>query len=107
MQFYFFISFARCFERFADNFELNLDKITNKNPYLIVIFGDFNAKLSNWYKHDATTYEGSKIDAIASQFGLQQLIQEPTHILTDSSPCIDLIFTQGSIHLFIKIVIIN
>ena len=41
-----------------------------------------------------TTYEGSKIDAITSQFGLKQLIQEPTHILTDSSSSIDLIFTS-------------
>ena len=82
------------FEKFADNFEPNLDKVTNKNPYLIVILGDFNAKLSSWYKHDTTTYEGSKIDAITSQFGLKQLIQEPTHILTDSLSCIDLIFTS-------------
>ena len=82
------------FEKFADNFALNLDKVTNKNPYLIVILGDFNAKSSNWYKHDTTTYEGSKIDVITSQFGLKQLIQEPTHILTDSSSCIDLIFTS-------------
>ena len=29
------------------------------------------------------------IDAITSQFGLKQLIQEPTHILNDSSSCID------------------
>ena len=59
-----------------------------------VVLGDFNVKSSNWYKHDKTTYEGSKIDAITSQFGLQQLIKEPTHILTDSSSCIDLLFTS-------------
>ena len=82
------------FEKFTDNFELNLDKIANKNPYLIVILGDFNAKSSNWYKHDTTIYEGSKINAITSQFGLKQLIKEPTHSLNDSSSCIDLIFTS-------------
>ena len=49
---------------------------------------------SNWYKYDATTYEGFKIDAIMSQFSLKQLIQEPTHILNDSLSCIDLIFTS-------------
>ena len=43
------------FEKFADNFELNLDKITNRNPHLIFILGDFSAKSSNWYKHDTTT----------------------------------------------------
>ena len=40
-----------------------------------------------------TAYEGSKIDGITSTFGLQQIINEPTHIIGDSSSCIDLIFT--------------
>ena len=44
---------------------------------------------SNYYKHDTATYEGSKIDATTSQYVSQQLIQEPTHVLTDPSPCID------------------
>ena len=65
------------FEKFSDNFELNLDKIANKNQYLIVILGEFNAKSSNWYEHDMTRYKGSKINAITSQFGLKQLIQGP------------------------------
>ena len=56
-------------------FELNLDKITNQSPYLIVALGDFNVKSYNWYKHNKTTYEGSKVDAITSQFGLQQIIK--------------------------------
>ena len=32
------------FESFADNLELNLDSIVHRNPYLIVVLGDFNAK---------------------------------------------------------------
>ena len=79
---------------FADNLELNLEMTADKNPYLIVILGDFNTKSSNWYKHNKTTYEGSKIEAITSQFGLNQLIQEPTHVLSNSSSCIDLVFTS-------------
>ena len=71
--------------------ELNLDEIAYKSSYLLVVLGDFNVKSSNWYKHDKTTYEGSKTDAITSQFGLQQLIKE---LLTDSSACIDLLFTS-------------
>ena len=70
----------------------NLDMIANKNPYLIVIHGDFNAKSSNWHKHDKTRNEGSKVEVIMSQFGLRQLIQEPTHILSNSSSCNDLVF---------------
>ena len=80
---------SETFEDFADNLELNLDKIANKSPYLLVVLGDFSVKSSKWYKHDNKTYEGSKIDTTTPQ----QLIKEPTHILINSSSCIDLLFT--------------
>ena len=64
------------------------------NPFLIVLLRDFNVKSENWYKHDKTSYERAKIDALTTQFGLQQIIKEPTHILAESSSCIDLIFTS-------------
>ena len=35
------------FETFADNFELTVDTIVNKNPFLIGALGDFNAKRTN------------------------------------------------------------
>ena len=82
------------FETFADNFELTLDTIVNKNPFLIVALGDFNAKTTNWYKNDINSFEGLKIETTTSQFGLQQLINEPTHLTANSSSCIDLIFTS-------------
>ena len=80
------------FETFVYDLELNLDTIANKNPYLVVILGDFNAKSSNCCKHGKTTYEGSKVEPIASQFGLRELIPERTHILSNSYSCIDLVF---------------
>ena len=43
-----------------------------------------------------TTFEGCKIDIATSQFSLSQLIKEPTHILSNSASCIDLIFTSQS-----------
>ena len=54
--------------------------VITTNPFLIVAIGDFNAKSSNWYTGDTTTFEGSKTEAITSQFGLKQIINEPTHI---------------------------
>ena len=81
-------------EKLADNLEQNLDTIANKNRYLIVVLREFNAKSSNWYKHDKTTYKGSKIEAITSQFGLKQLIQEPIQILSNWSSRIDVVFTS-------------
>ena len=81
------------FESFINNFELNLDSVMVNNPFLTVVLGDFNATSSLWYNRDITTYEVSKIDGAASQFGLEKIIKEPTHIIGDSSLCIDLIFT--------------
>ena len=45
---------------------------------------------------DKTSFEGSTIESITSQFGLHQLINEPIHLLQNSSSCIDLIFTSQS-----------
>ena len=80
------------FETFLKNFELTLDKIHENNPFMTIVLGDFNAKSNNWCRADITSLEGSKIDTIGNSYGLNQLIQEPTHILNSSSSCIDLIF---------------
>ena len=82
------------FENFCNNFELTLDAVSATNPFLIVTIGDFNTKSSNWYTGDTNTSEGSKIEAITSQFGLQQIINEPTHIQGQSVSCINLIFSS-------------
>ena len=34
------------FATFSDNFEMTLDLASRKNPFLLVVLGDFNAKLS-------------------------------------------------------------
>ena len=71
-----------------------MDAVSATNPFLIVATGDFKARSSNWYTGDTTTFEGSKIEAITSQFGLKQIINEPTHIQGKSVSCIDLIFSS-------------
>ena len=62
------------YELFANNFKLNIDAVTANNPFLTVVLGDFNVKSNLWFKGDKTSYEGSKIDAITSQFGLQLVL---------------------------------
>ena len=78
------------FETFIDN----VDKIFETKPFLVIGLGDFNAKLSQCYKNDKATTEGSKIANLTSQYGLKQIINQPTHILNNSSSCIDLLFTS-------------
>ena len=54
----------------------------------------FNAKFNSWCKSGITSLEGFKIDTIPNSYGLNQLIQEPAHILNSSPFSIDLIFTS-------------
>ena len=81
------------FKSFNNNLEYNIDSVMVNNPFLTVILGDFNAKSNLCHNNDVTTYEGSKMDGVNSQFGLQQIIKEPTHFIGNSSSCIDLVFT--------------
>ena len=43
---------------------------------------------------DTQISEGSQIDSLTTSYGFRQLISEPSHILKNSSSCIDLIFTD-------------
>ena len=82
------------FESFLSNFEFLLQDISNRTPYLTLLLGDYNARNTKWWHHDITTTEGIQLETTATIYGLQQLIDEPTHIRKNSSSCIDLIFTN-------------
>ena len=77
------------FESFAGNLEHNLNSFVHRNDYLIVVLGHFNTQTKGWYPLGKTT-----IDGITSQFGLEQLIYEPTRIIGERPSCIDLIFAS-------------
>ena len=79
------------FETFLKNFELNFDLILADNPFLTVVLDDFNVISNLWCKSDKT-HQTSKIEGITSQLGLQQLINDPTHLTRNSSSCIDFLF---------------
>ena len=62
------------------------------NPAFRLILGDFNCRSNSWWKGDISTKEGIDLESVSSSHGLHQLITDPTHILPQSSSCIDLIF---------------
>ena len=80
-------------QAFIKNLEMNLETLAQRNPFLMVVIGDFNAKSKHWYSQDSTNFEGVTTENVTSQFGLSQVLKEATHILESSSSCIDLIFT--------------
>ena len=81
------------FDKFLSNFEFLLDYIANRNPFVSIIIGDFNARSNNWCSSDKTTYEGKKLESLTFQYGFKQVISDSTQILESSSSCINLIFS--------------
>ena len=82
------------FENFLNNLNLTLESVTQRNPFLTVVIGDFNARSSKWWRDGKTNKEGLRIENLFSQFALSQVINKPTHISHNSSFCIDLLFTS-------------
>ena len=82
------------FDNFLNKLNLTMKSITQKNPFLTVVIGDFNARSSKWLTDDKTTQEGLKIENLFSQFPLSQVINEPTHTSQNFNSCIDLLFTN-------------
>ena len=58
------------FQAFIDNLEMNLESLAQRNPFLMVVIGDFNAKSKYWCSQDSTNFEGIPIENVTSQFGL-------------------------------------
>ena len=80
------------FETFTENLKMNLENLVQIKPFLVVAIENFNAKSINWFCQDKTSFEGNAIENLTSQFGLHQVMKEPTHILDTSSLSIDRIF---------------
>ena len=82
---------------FFTNFKILLNEISHHKPSLSIITSNYNARPSQWWFKEINTTEGSKLFSETSSNGFSQLINEPTHIQTNISSCIDLIFTDQPI----------
>ena len=69
---------------FIDNFELNLENFSRKNPFLLVAIGAFNAKPKFWYCNENTNSQEEALENVwIAQFGLHQVIKEPVFYTID------------------------
>ena len=82
------------FDSFLSDFEKLVSDTNNRKPALPIITSDFNVRSQSWWSNDINTTEGSKLLVLSSSNGFSQLIDEATHINSNSTSCIDLIFTD-------------
>ena len=61
---------------------------------MLLVTGDFNMRTSSWWSDDIDTIKEMRLESITSYYGLYQIINEPTHILSSSASFIGLIFTN-------------
>ena len=57
------------FAFFSNNFELNLEKLAQKNPFLTAALGNFKVKSSSWFKCDKKTTEGIILKTLHRSLG--------------------------------------
>ena len=82
------------FENFLSNFEKFLSDTTFCNSLFTIILGDFNVRSSVWWTRDKTTMEGTQFESLTTVHSFDELISQPTHLLPQTSSCIDVIFTD-------------
>ena len=73
--------------------ELLSNGFCSKSQFTVVL-GDLNARSPAWWCKDITTLHGTQTDSVTTTHDFKQIISDPTHILTQSLPCIDFIFTD-------------
>ena len=83
------------FSTFKQQLEETIVNINNCSPTMSLLLGDFNARNYIWFEGDTTNKAGLDLADITSIHSLSQIIKEPTHVLPNSSSCIDLIFTSS------------
>ena len=67
--------------------------IIAKIPFFVLITYDLNVWTTKWWKNLSTS-ESTQIDSLNISYSLNQNISDQTHILPNSSSCIDIIFTN-------------
>ena len=85
---------SRGFDSFLLNFEQLSSDISMHKATVSIITGDFNARSFSWWSDDINTLERTNLYSLTSSNGFFQLINDPTHVQSKSSSCIDLLFTD-------------
>ena len=75
------------------NFEV-LSDTTSGNSLFTIHLGDFNVRSSVWWTREKTIMKGTELESLTTVHGFHQLLSQPTHLLPQTSSCIDLILND-------------
>ena len=81
------------FDNFHEKIDQMLKNAKKENPHCIILSGDLNAHLKEWYGNKDDHF-GLTFQRIFNKHGISQLIHEPTYITNKSKTCIDVLSTD-------------
>ena len=83
------------FNTFYSNSDLFLSNMNDLNPASLIVISDLNAGNSKWWSSDKQNFEGGGIHSSTTSAGYTQLTDQPTHIISNSFSCIDVVFASN------------
>ena len=83
------------FDTFYSNFDLFLSNMNDLNPASLIVVSDLNARNSKWWSSDKQNFEVGAIHSSTTSAGYTQLTDQPTHIISNSFSCIDVVFASN------------
>ena len=63
----------------------------NCKNFLLIVFGDFDARNSKWWLSNRETFVARSIYFLTTSAGYTQLLDQPTHVINNSSSCLYLV----------------
>lgn len=95
-------------DMFCTDLNKNLSHLVHSKSHPIIITGDFNAKLNAWCQTDKDSADGTKLQNVLDDLGLEQLVTDtPTRFSStgQSSSLLDLVITDTA-HLLSEFVVL-
>ena len=83
-------------ESFCSDLDLLLSNRNDQHPACLIVRGYFNARCLKWCTTNKNYTTGLKLDSIAITAGYSLRITEQTHLIIESSSCINLIFSSNT-----------
>ena len=62
------------FKSFLSKFVFLLKDISNCNPHVTLLLGDYNLRYTKWQCHDVTITKRTQLETITTIYGLQQTL---------------------------------
>ena len=82
-------------DRFMEQFSASLTSVMARNPESIIIMGDLNDTCTKWDSIHVNSDLKNDLYDLVNVLDMVQLVNEPTHILSTSQSCIDIVITDS------------